>query len=179
MEKSRVNLNPSAVDGEQSLLTLMDVLLSSVSVSVSSKCPSSATFWSTIQKVPISLQENTNREGRNVNINQYMDFCFIPWYPLLPNCSPVLHLIESLSHCLYLFFYTNKIWQIVFSSHQKQLLLSAFYFSHCGGECVTLSRDNSCLYRTHLKTIQMYIKFHKNKFLFISWLEWLLFMSWP
>lgn len=36
--------------------TLIDVLLSSISVSVSSKCPSSATFCRTIQKVPTSLR---------------------------------------------------------------------------------------------------------------------------
>lgn len=122
------------------------------------------------------------QRGKKCKHKSIHGFSFIAWYTLLPNCSPVLDLIESLSRCLYLCFYTNKIGQIGFSTHQRQLFFSVFYFSQCGGECVTdcvtLSGDNSSLYKTqHLKTAQIYIKLHKKKFVFIGILDWLWFMS--
>lgn len=52
------------------VLTFMDVLLSSMSVSASSKCPSSATFWRTIEKLPTSLHKST-RFNRNQS-DQYV-----------------------------------------------------------------------------------------------------------
>lgn len=91
--------------------TLMDVLLSSMSVSVSSRCPSSATFWSTIPKVPTSLQANTNRRPVVKKKNQWDQYTALHQYTLLSIC---LHL------GVYGLYYKSSAWIFKFSCIKKK-----------------------------------------------------------